>query len=543
MTFAQRTSSSLVNIGNQTVNIPEPLDVTFPSPQEVTVGNTVSVDVTNTTAIDVTVSNIPEVTVSGTPNVAVTNIPDVTISGTPDVNVVNVPSVTVGNTSGSPVPVHFPSTPSVNVANTPSVTVSGTPNVAVTNTPSVTVSGTPTVTVGNSILTVSDPSLRRTAFGELLVGQLQPKAAWRFDYGSTPNNRIVSTTTATGGTVTVVNSKAVLTTSANAAGSATMRTIAPLRYLNGIGGLARFTGVFTTGVANSRQLIGIGDAVDGFFIGYVGNAFGIVRRRNSTDDFVASTSWNGTAVTFNPTLGNVFQIRYQWLGYGFIRFYVLDPSDQANGFTLVHTINYPNTSPDVSILNPTLPLWAEAINTGNTSSLVLQTPSGVAFSEGATSDTSLNPLDIYRSFDNTATFNNTNVNHLTTIRNKATYGGTANRMPVVIREITIARGASGANLSRFRVYKNAATAGTLTFVDVDTNNSPVDTSITTTTVTTATSLAERTYALSTADTLSHFDFLEGEIVLQPGESLTVAVDNSQNISTETIVSVAWCEQF
>lgn len=543
MTIVQRTSSSLVTIGSQTITIPEPLDVTFPSPQEVTVGNTVSVDVTNATAIDVAVSNIPAVTVSGTSDVNIANTPAVTISGTPDVSITNVPSVTVGNTSGSPVPVVFPSTPNVNVANTPSVTVSGTPNVAVTNTPSVTISGTPTVTIGNTSLSVQEVHNPRTAFGELLVGQLQAKAAWRFDYGSTPNTKIVSTTTASSGTVTVVNSKAVLTTSANAAGSATMRTINTMRYFNGIGGLARFTGVFTTGVANSRQLIGIGDTVDGFFFGYVGGTFGVVRRRNSTDDFVASTSWNGTAVTFNPTLGNVFQIRYQWLGYGFLRFYILDPSNQENGFTLVHTINYPNTSPDVSILNPTLPLWAEAINTGNTSSIVLQTPSGAAFSEGSTSDTSINPLDIFRSFDNTASFNNTSVNHLLTIRNKATYGGAANRMPVVIRDITIARATSGAGLSRFRIYKNAATAGTLTFVDVDTANSPVDTSVTTTTVTTATTLAERTYALSTADTISHFDLLEGELVLQPGESLTFAVDNSQSTSTETIVSVVWCEQF
>jgi hypothetical protein len=41
----------------------------------------------------------------------------------------------------------------------------------------------------------------------------------------------------------------------------------------------------------------------------------------------------------------------------------------------------------------------------------------------------------------------------------------------------------------------------------------------------------------------HFDLNDGELVLQPGESLNIAVENSQNISTENIVSVLWCEQF
>jgi hypothetical protein len=48
----------------------------------------------------------------------------------------------------------------------------------------------------------------------------------------------------------------------------------------------------------------------------------------------------------------------------------------------VYTIQYPNTATVPSVYNPSLPLTAKVINSGNTSNIVLQTPSAMAFCEG-----------------------------------------------------------------------------------------------------------------------------------------------------------------
>ena len=56
-----------------------------------------------------------------------------------------------------------------------------------------------------------------------------------------------------------------LSTGAAANSSAQILSKEPIKYNPGQGGLVRFTGIFTIGVANSTQLIGIGDSGDGYF--------------------------------------------------------------------------------------------------------------------------------------------------------------------------------------------------------------------------------------------------------------------------------------
>ena len=120
--------------------------------------------------------------------------------------------------------------------------------------------------------------LQQTAFGELLVSGLKPQAAWRFDYGV--NTRIVDVTTANGGTVTTDANRAKLSTSTAVNGSARIETVKQLRYFPGIGGLLRMTSVFSTPKANSKQLFGLGDGVDGLYYGYIGTDFVVGRISN-----------------------------------------------------------------------------------------------------------------------------------------------------------------------------------------------------------------------------------------------------------------------
>jgi len=388
-------------------------------------------------------------------------------------------------------------------------------------------------------------ALPRTAFGELLVAQFSPTAAWRFDYGV--NTRIVTSTTANGGTVTASESRARLSTSSAVNGSARIQSNNRLRYLPGVGGLVRFTAAYAAGAANSRQLIGIGDSQDGFFFGYSGATFGVIRRRAGVDDFIPQSSWNGSQVNFSPQLGNIYAIRFQWLGYGFIRFYIVDPNSPTSadsalnfGARNVHTILYPNTSALTHILNPTLPLFAEVANTGNASDLVLFTPSGVAGLEGQI-ETPYNPLDEWNSVDTALALANTSNNHVLSVQNKTTLAAITNRVPVQLASLTVARGTAGASLSTIRLYRNATTAIGRVYTDVDASNSPVSTSVTTTTVTGGT--VERAYTVTAAGTTFTIEFAPGEFVLQPGEILTIGIQNNAATSTDFVVTANWKELF
>lgn len=70
------------------------------------------------------------------------------------------------------------------------------------------------------------------------------------------------------------------------------------------------------------QLMGVGDDLDGFFFGYNGSSFGILRRQNGTDNWIPQSAWNNdtfdgngrSGVALNATQGNVYSIQYQWLG-------------------------------------------------------------------------------------------------------------------------------------------------------------------------------------------------------------------------------------
>lgn len=401
----------------------------------------------------------------------------------------------------------------------------------------------PVAIVDESLSTVSPHDENdRSAFGELLVAQLFPRTAWRFDYGTTPNTRLYDTTgTANGGTAAISQSRLQLDTTTAVNGIARLSTQRRLRYLPGLGGLIRFTAAFGAPKLNSRQIVGHGDTADGFFFGYRDNHFGTFVRRASVDTFTKLTDWNnGTTPVFNPQLGNVYQIRYQWLGYGFIRFYMLHPTIPSRGFVLVHTVLYPNTSQLTSILNPTLPLMAEVANTGNNTNIQLFTPSAMGCLEGVTGEF-INPLDVNNSFDAAATFANTSNNHLVTIRNKATFAGIANRVPISVQGLNMGRSASGANTSNIRLYRNATTTIPLVYADIDTNNSPVEASITTTTITSTN--AERAYIVTNSVTAQAIDYVDGTVVLQPGESITIGVQDGGVQSTDFVGTLNWNERY
>ena len=383
-----------------------------------------------------------------------------------------------------------------------------------------------------------DPQLNKTAFGELLTGELMPQVNVDFSYTLHPE--IVSTRL-NNGSASVDQNRVKLSTGAAADQSANLLTKHSIKYHAGLGVAVRFTGVFTAGVAGSTQTIGVGDSGDGFFFGYDGSTFGVLRRKGGspeirslqitaksttaenititldgiavsvavsdatagdetttandiaihdfsntgagwqavpngdtvnfisfcaspyvgtfslsgattaagtfttklagivpTNTWIPQVNWsvdtfdgNGVSgVTLDPTKGNVFQIKFQWLGYGQISFYIENPF--TGGLDLVHTIDYANTDVLPSINNPTLPMCAAVENDTNTTDIVLYSSSMSAFTEGRPAEPDVHHVHIVD-----VTFSSTTLVPAITLHNNGAFAGKLNRVRMKITNISV----------------------------------------------------------------------------------------------------------
>lgn len=362
------------------------------------------------------------------------------------------------------------------------------------------------------------------AFGIPLVAIETPIPRLQVGFPYNINTTQVTPITANGGTVTQSNGKAVLQTSAANNGSAVLRSRFAARYTPGQGQAVKFTAIFTPGVANSQQEIGIGDLQDGFFFGYVGATFGIIRRRGGVDTFIPQSQWNGTfngassvPTNFNPAdgKGNVYNIRYQWLGFGAIYFFI---EDQTSGLLfLVHTIRYASTSDVTSILNPSLPLWTRVVNTGNATNITLQTPSMGAYCEGP-----FNSDGARFATGNRKTGITTETNVFTVRNNVTVFGGAGTNNRGSLHLDFIANALTGNADSQVRAVLNATLGGAPNFVDVDTNISiaAVDTA-----GTTVTGGRELFRLPSTGNAQAYQEIAAMELRLAPGDTVTFAASS------------------
>jgi hypothetical protein len=389
----------------------------------------------------------------------------------------------------------------------------------------------PTDVEGNLNVHIASPV---TAFSDLRTAELTPQAHITFEYNINP--KIVNTSTANGGTVTQADAMAVVKTSTNAAGEASFDSIRLLKYRSGLGALARFTGLFTTGVANSSQGVGVGNSENGFFFGYDGAAFGILHRIDSVDTWIPQTTWNldvldGTGrsgMTIDPTNINVFEITYQYLGAGMISFYVED--DSTGDFTPVHRIQYANSNTTPSLYNPALPLGAFAVNTGNTSDLTVKSASMSAFVEGK--DIVTGPSQTFGSSVTTAS-----ELAVFTIGNKTTFASKTNLVNGIMKGLSCANDSNG--IATFTIYEDTGLGGVPVYADIDTNGSVMESDVAGTTVTGGTVIASFSVG---KDSGTKFDLASLGIIMKPGSIYTVSAQTA-GASAAMGASLSWVEDF
>ena len=406
----------------------------------------------------------------------------------------------------------------------------------------------------NSVVAIKTPN-NFSAFSELLIVNPAPRIQLQFPY-SFINTDYATVTIATGGTgfagptgTATANLVSLVTTTATGS-SALLSSNRRLHYKPGQGSVCEFTAIYGAGIANNNQIVGIGNSSDGFFYGYNGTLFGILWRSSSSgslvNTWISQANWNvdgmngsgPSGITLNPQTGNLYKIQFAWLGFGVINFYIANPN--GSGWILVHQIQYPNNFINSSVLNASMQLYAQTINTAAAGSIqTLKVCSMAGMTEGFTDE-----IEDVRNSISTITAQNTpapatNPTNVLAIQNQTTFNGKTNQVRVLLDAISLLNTAGGGNNARVDLYLNPTLSGTLTYTPINTTGSVVQFSTTSVTVTSGKLLMSFYCDTQTAVT---FDLDSYNIVLNPGDVLVIAGQGQGGTAT-MFASLTWSEGF
>jgi hypothetical protein len=217
------------------------------------------------------------------------------------------------------------------------------------------------------------------------------------DYSTTDPDSISDITVTKTSTGDASNSggQAVFTTGSNTSGAIKAVTNTSITYRPHAESYVAFTAIFSAGLANTYQRIGLYDTNNGFFIGYEGTSFGITKRSGAVDTTVAQASFsedtltgqtgsgytrNGTPEAIDFTKDNLFRIRFGWLGAAPIYYEVFSPDGT---WVVFHKIKHPNTASIPTIQNPNLPITLDVKKT--TAGATVLTMNTACWAAGTTS--------------------------------------------------------------------------------------------------------------------------------------------------------------
>jgi hypothetical protein len=398
---------------------------------------------------------------------------------------------------------------------------------------------------GNNTLTVPVDEEGRlithfpeSAFGEMLTADASPVIQTCFVY--TINTEQVSTNALGIGSVSHSNNFALINSGAASNSSAQMMTRRFLKYKSGQGARVLFTTIFSPGVEGSYQLAGLGNNENGFFFGYNGTDFGIVRRSNGLDYWTPQTSWNidkmdGGGVSgmiLDPTKGNVYQIKFQWLGFGAINFYVEETN--SGRFQCVHRIKYANTNVQTTIAYPSLPMTIMAINTTNTTNITIKSPSMAAFIEGKKEQ--LGPKYSMHNAKTISIPSTSSTYTILSLKNKPTYCGKTNMVPVFLH--TLCAGATATNMIIISIIRDPTFSTTPSWTNISLNNSVVQYDTIVSTVTGGTEVYSFPITDKNIQTLNVSNL---DMFFIPGETIAITAKFTKSSTSDVIVTISWIE--
>jgi hypothetical protein len=235
----------------------------------------------------------------------------------------------------------------------------------------------------------------------------------------------------------------------------------------------------------------------------------------------------------------VVQIKYPFLGYGNITFWVQDQA--TSRWVLCHTIKYTNSSASLQLANPSLYFYGQVLNAGNTSNITSYCGSVGFFLCGERK---------FISSPKWATDNAksgiTAETNLFSIRNATTYNGVPNRALIRLNSLSLASTANnGVAVLRFR--RGATLGGVPSYTPID--GATADNGVT---ITSGNSISSVDTAGTTATGGTYFfavnvgspggtpfDLTPYELFVAPGEILTLGGFSSASTTIGAVLT--WSE--
>ncbi len=479
----------------------------------------------------------------------------------------------------------------------------------------------------------ADNGAFKSAFGEDISVPITPITQISAQYGVF-DNVLTVTDEGSSGTTSVVDEKFTCQTGSAADGLASILTRRQITYRAGQGALARFTAVFSPGVANSNQGAGLITAENIFSFGFINDNFGIIHAydgmdelqkltltvagaaetvdvtingilyqvaltgagtveddayeiasalnavvpnyditsngavvsaqavvsapqnsfaytagtsvgswsqitagANPTVDFIPQALWNRDTrintdpdVNLDPTKGNVYQIQFQYLGFGAIEFFVEDK--RAGSFVLVHRIEYANTFSTPSVNNPSFRVGWLARNLGNTTNVTVSGASAGLFVEGLIA----RDAPPRSAFNDQLSIGATDTNILT-LRSRITLGGKVNRAEFFPQLITGSTQAS--KFAVFKILLNPTFGGNMVFDYIDEDSSVVE--VCKDSVPVSGGLEIGTIVITSANS-QIIRLNENNVTpIPPGTTLTISAAVPSGSSSDCQVAVSWQE--
>jgi len=257
------------------------------------------------------------------------------------------------------------------------------------------------------------------------------------------------------------------------------------------------------------------------------------------DTFVEQADWNidkmdGTGYSqmiLDPQKGNVYQIRFQYLGYGAITYYIEDAD--SGKFVPVHRIQYANNNTSPSLSNPSLKIGWFAASLGSTTDLEMHGASGMIGVEGQQQPRRLPDAQVADKSNVGTSFTN-----ILTIRNRATFQGRVNLSEALPTLTNVA--VDGTKISEYQVILNATLGGepNWTYEDEDHSIIEYDTAGTTATLNGNSQLVTAGVLGKTSS--GTVNFIDYDLHIVPGDTITIAVKTTSG-STDAAASITWLE--
>jgi len=250
-----------------------------------------------------------------------------------------------------------------------------------------------------------------------------------------------------------------------------------------------------------------------------------------TSEFIEQTDWNiDTRTGLNPTLGNVYQIKFQYLGYGGVQFAIENP--ETSNFEPVHTIKYANSNTSPSLGNPSLHMGLYAVSLGSTTNIEVYSASIAGYVQGE-----LIPTRNPRAYANEKSVGTTLTN-LFTLRCKRNVNGLVNQVELEPKFLTVFTDSNRG--CTVQVIGNATVAGPTNFVDAGNSNLSSEVDVTGGTVTEGSGRLLLAFVVPTNSSLE-VDLESLRIRMPPTLRLTIAAKVNAGAASNIAGSLVWYE--